>query len=427
MTIIEQNLCTIKRLNHQGLGIGQADKGQVELPFTLQGEKIRFTRHHYRGKSSFVLDEIVITSPHRITPFCQYFSRCGGCQLQHLDRHAYENFKISLIKNELKKANIITDVRPLIIIDNDQRRRVNLQFVKKKEQIYLGFYRFHSHQIINIESCPAALKDISALIIPLKQVLAQALSIDCKGQVFITKATNGLDMMLELKSIATIDADIDMSLLLEFAKNNDLLKLKIKNEYHQKIIYQKQGPYIEFDDIKVEIDYSSFLQANFTADKMLVTLITQYILSSKSNLRILDLFCGRGTFTFPLRKYGVIDGYEFDELAINSAKKAAYNNKINSINFFVRDLFNNPLVSTELSNYDLAIINPPRKGAIEQINALSKSKITNIIYISCNPQSFVRDANILISNNYALEEVIPIDQFYQTSHLEVIGFFKTIQ
>ena len=417
MTILEQNTCSIQLLNNKGLGVGYTNQGTVELPFTLPGEIVKFTRHHYRGKSNCTLDEMVTSSPNRIIPICKYFSRCGGCLLQHFDKNTYKDFKYNLVRNELTRANISTQIKPLFIID-DQRRRVNLQFVKKEEQIYLGYHRFHSHQIININSCPAAAHEISKLIIPLKKILSEILTSDHKGQIFITKAANGIELMIEFKDMNSAKQNE----LVNFAKENTLIKLSIKDSESQKIIYQSEVSYVEFSDVKVEINYASFLQASFAADKILANLVTQY-LPTKNNLNILDLFCGRGTFSFILNKHGAVDGFEIDQLAISSASRAAQSHKLTSINFLLRNLFTNPLQGSELNNYNFAIINPPRKGALEQCAFLAESNIRAIIYVSCDIQSFTRDALILIKGGYNLKEVTPIDQFYWTPHLEIIGFF----
>ena len=88
-----------------------------------------------------------------------------------------------------------------------------------------------------------------------------------------------------------------------------------------------------------------------------------------------------------------------------------------------RDLFTTPLSKDELRPYRFVVINPPRAGALEQIKALAGSKCERIVYISCNPESFARDAAILENEGYKLLEVMPVDQFYWSSHLEVVGVF----
>ena len=87
------------------------------------------------------------------------------------------------------------------------------------------------------------------------------------------------------------------------------------------------------------------------------------------------------------------------------------------------DLFTNPLSTEELRPYRFAVINPPRAGALEQIKALAHSECERVVYISCNPESFARDAAILKNGGYNLLEVTPVDQFYWSSHLEVVGVF----
>ena len=89
-----------------------------------------------------------------------------------------------------------------------------------------------------------------------------------------------------------------------------------------------------------------------------------------------------------------------------------------------RDLFFTPLTALELKKYDCAIINPPRNGALPQVEQLAKSNVNKIIYVSCNPNSFARDIKILIESYFKLTNIIAIDQFYNTSHLELVAIFK---
>lgn len=93
-----------------------------------------------------------------------------------------------------------------------------------------------------------------------------------------------------------------------------------------------------------------------------------------------------------------------------------------------RDLFTDPVSAGDLNSYDYAVINPPRVGAKAQVEELAKSSIEKIAYISCKPQSFISDAQILIDGGYNLTEITPVDQFPMTAHLEIVAtFLKTIR
>lgn len=423
MTLIEHGKCEIEHLNDQGLGISRNSHGKIELPYVLPGEIVAFERHRYRGKTDFILKEVICESLSRIVPVCQYFSACGGCSLQHIHADDYIKFKASLIENLLVKHQITTRVNPLILIPFGVRRRANLKVLKKNDQVYLGFQRVRSHQIINIDECPAILKNMSNLLKPLKQLCLQIFENHQKAEIHLSQAANGMHILFNAKACITL-TDAQNQELENFAISNEVIQIVFESEKSKKIIYQSKFPYVEFDGKKVEIEADSFLQTSTHSDIIFKDLILKFFASDDQPpaVKIVDLFCGRGTFTLPLTKYFTVNGFESEPCAIT-----ALSDSIKKYNLpatvHARDLFAKPLSSEELDKFSYAVINPPRVGAKAQIEELAKSNIEKIAYISCNPQSFIKDAEKLTCGGYKLIEVTPIDQFPMTAHLEIVATF----
>ena len=413
MAIIEEGSCLIEFINKQGLGSGKTKLGLVEVPYALPSEIITFEKHEYRRKSNCLLKNIEKSSSHRITPECKYFERCGGCMLQHMDLETYNDFKLSLIKTVLPSE---TKINPIITIPKGNRRRINLQALKKDERLLLGLHRFHSHQIIDIDNCPAAMSPLSAILTPLKEVLVEVLEHKQKAEIFLTHASNGIDMLLETTSFE-ITPEQERALI-DFATKTKIIRLQFSSSKKAQILFESEKPYVLLGGKKVATDAKCFIQASFESDKILADLVEQYLPQEKGAL--VDLFCGRGTFALPLSKRFNVDGFESDSGAIEALKDASEG----TITLYKRDLFKNPLSKDELLPYNFAVINPPRAGALEQIKTLARSKCKKIIYISCNPESFARDAIILEKGGHKLQEVTPVDQFYWSSHLEVVGVFQ---
>ena len=456
MSIIEEGKCRIEFLNHQGLGVGVTDLGEVTLPYTIIGELVTFERHTYRGKLNCILKEIIEPSPERQIPICKYFTSCGGCLLQHLPIIYYNNFKYNLAFNALSSQNIKTIINPIITVPPSNRRRANLEVIKKNDQIFLGFHRFRSHQIININECPALLPQLSNLIIPLKEVFNQILEHKQKAQIFLTDCKNGIDITITIQEQRHLKSE-QRKILLEFAKEYKLTRLLFRYQKSLDIIQQIAIPYVVFGNIAVEIDAYSFIQSSSLSDQILQNLILKYLsvdtkdhhceyseaiaedkdsvtkdLSKAyaprnddplNSLSIVDLFCGRGTYTLPLSNYFKVDGFETDKTSIKALEHAIINSN-HQIKLERRDLFTLPLTRLELNKYNYCIINPPRAGAQAQSMELVNSNIDRIIYVSCNPESFALDAKILTDNSYILIEVTLLDQFYWSPHIELIGFFK---
>ena len=94
------------------------------------------------------------------------------------------------------------------------------------------------------------------------------------------------------------------------------------------------------------------------------------------------------------------------------------------LNVEARNLDRRPLAGPELDDVDVVVLDPPRAGASAQAGLLAQSPIPVVVYVSCNPQSFARDARKLIDGGYRLETVVPIDQFLWSPHIELVSVFK---
>jgi 23S rRNA (uracil1939-C5)-methyltransferase len=88
-----------------------------------------------------------------------------------------------------------------------------------------------------------------------------------------------------------------------------------------------------------------------------------------------------------------------------------------------RDLFRRPLTTAECDRFDAIILDPPRAGAREQVLQLAEAKTPIIVYVSCNPSSFARDAEILCKGGYRLEWIQPVGQFRWSTHVELAAKF----
>jgi 23S rRNA (uracil1939-C5)-methyltransferase len=89
-----------------------------------------------------------------------------------------------------------------------------------------------------------------------------------------------------------------------------------------------------------------------------------------------------------------------------------------------RDLFRRPLLPSELARFDAVVLDPPRPGATAQAQALAQSAVPAVLYVSCNPASFARDARILYDGGYRLSRVVPVDQFLWSPHVELFARFS---
>jgi 23S rRNA (uracil1939-C5)-methyltransferase len=173
---------------------------------------------------------------------------------------------------------------------------------------------------------------------------------------------------------------------------------------------------------QVTLPPGSFLQATAAGEETLAALVLQLCKGAKN---IADLFCGIGPFALRLATKSKITAFDSDAGAIASLQQAIKDTKgLKPIKAEMRDLFRRPLVPQELRDFDAVVFDPPRQGAQAQVERLAASKIPVVVAVSCNVQTFARDAKILIDGGYKLESVTPVDQFRHTPHIELVARFK---
>lgn len=418
--------CKIQKLTSQGVGAGISEHGDIFVPFVLPGEKInyeRFMKHpnSKREQPKFFLKGIDILSPHRKDPICTHFTQCGGCMLQHLNDKLYVSFKRSLITEPFIEHQLDTNcIQDVVCLPAGERRRANFEVLKKNDQVFLGFHRWKSHQIINLTECHTVDPKIAGLFEPMRQLFCKVMISHQKATVYLTVTAVGVDVSMDIHRDSLEPNSNEV--LEKFAKDHGLVRLIVRENRKRITVYERESPYVLFDGVRVYVEPSSFLQASDRADKVLIELAMNALPDQVH--KIADLFCGRGTFTFPLSRKAPVDGYECDDPALQALQNAA-DREQRQIKTFKRNLFDNPLSAAELKAYDVVVIDPPRAGALSQIQELVNSNVNHIVYISCGPESFARDAKYLTEGGrYNLESVIPVDQFTWAPHLEVVGVFN---
>lgn len=413
MAIVETGTCTITQLNAQGVGMGVSPQGPVLLPYTLPGEEVAFERHAYRNKSNCVLTEVITPSPQRRAAPCPYFGTCGGCALQHVMPEAYGDVKVTMALGQ--QGNLAPE--PLVALLPGTRRRANFQFVKKRDQVFFGYYKYHSDKIVDITHCPVVLPALSDMIAPLKVLLTQLMPNDTRGEIHALVAQNGIDLVWEIPHDLPLRS-IPHAVVESFAQDHGVLRISVHRPQSTQVIVHRGDAVVTFGDTPVRVTGNSFLQASFEADKALADLVCSDL---PKGARVVELFCGRGTLTFPLAQRGSVVAFEGDPVAVRSLKKALHDHPIV---VHMRDLFKDPLVHQDFKVFDVAVLNPPRAGALTQCQNLAKSRIAHIRYVSCNPETFARDAQVLREAGYVLTRLTPVDQFPWSAHLELVGVFQ---
>lgn len=346
---------------------------------------------------------------------CQFFPSCGGCALQGLNEHAYSQIKLNEIQSQLAQHQIVERLEPIFLCAPYTRRRVVLAAIRERGKIILGFHRYKSHEVIAIENCAIAVKQITQnfpLLYSLAETILTRPITACRLDVLATAA----GLSITILDIKQCDETLRRRLI-ELALSYDVARLSFNKE----IILEQRKPQLLFSGVPVTIPPGAFVQATQESEAYMTALACEGLKGVKS---IADLFCGLGTFTFPLSVKACVHAVEQEESALNALEQAYrnYGQNLKAITTQRRDLFERPLKSEDLKKYDGVIFDPPRAGAARQAQELAKSCVSHIVAVSCNAKTFARDLSILVKGGYQITKIFPIDQFLWSTSCEIMAF-----
>jgi 23S rRNA (uracil1939-C5)-methyltransferase len=402
----------IERLGRRGEGVARTERGLVFAPFALPGETVIVEGDGERAE----LVEIVTPAPERVAPFCPHYGVCGGCAVQTLAPPAYAEWKRGLAETALRNAGLDIPVEPLIDAHGTGRRRATFHARFDKGAVRLGFMRARSHDLVEIAACPLLEPGLAAAPAAAR-ALAQALAARGKPlDIGVTLTGGGLDV--DIRGAGALE-ESEMLALLALAERHDLARLA----NHGKLVTLRRPPCVSIGATSVVPPPGAFLQATAAGEAAIAALVERAI--GEGAGRIADLFCGVGAFALRLAAHARVFAVDFDAGAVEALARAAKADPaLRPVEAQARDLFRRPLDAQELARFDAVVFDPPRAGALAQAEALAKSSVRRIVAVSCDAQSFARDAAALIAGGYTARFVTPIDQFRCSPHLELIALFE---
>ena len=396
----------IVTLGAQGDGIARTPDGPIYIPFALPGERVRAG-----GEGSPEL--LSAPSPERRQPLCRHFAICGGCVAQHMSEPLYETWKRGIVVEALRQHGIDVEVGPLHRVAPGSRRRAVLTARREHGNMVLGYHRRRSHELFAVEECPVLQPAIVSRLAGLRAIAVQLARREARLTVLSTPL--GLDVTVE-----GADARLGARTATELARlatDHGIARICVDGE----TIVERAKPALTMGGANVEPPPGAFVQAVAEAETAMVDCV---LAGAGKARRVADLFCGIGTFTFPLARRARVLAVDGDEQALRALDLAARHAQgLKPIETKVRDLFRVPLSTKELAGFDAVVLDPARAGAEAQARQLARSTVPVAICVSCNPGTLARDARILLDGGYALESVTPIDQFLYSHHVEAVAVF----
>lgn len=427
-----------------GEGIGKIDNFTIFVDGALPNETvnikiIKVKKNYGYGK----LIKIIKPSPYRINPLCENFGKCGGCNLLHLSYDEQLNIKSKFIQTNLKKIAKIENIKvpKAIGMDNPFNYRNKASFpINFTDKVNIGFYRPRSHNIINIDNCLIQNPINNIIIQKIKDFIKESnISIynenTGKGDLrhIVTRIANKTNELL-ICIVINNNKFLYKDLLIKNFKdipNIDSIVINYNTKNNNVILGDKvetilgKGYIVDYiKDLKFNISPLSFYQVNPIQTEVLYETALNFC-NLTGNEIVFDAYCGIGTISlFLAKKCKKVYGIEIVPDAIKNAISNAELNNINNAEFFVgksEDII--PKLIFENNIYpDVIVVDPPRKGCDKiLLDAIIKTSIKKLVYISCDNSTLARDIAYLSNFGFKLDKIQPVDMFCMTTHIECVA------
>jgi len=439
-------------LGSSGEGVGKVQGFTFFVPGALAGEKIRFQAKQV--KKSYGIGEltnVLEPSPERVKPVCPVYKQCGGCQLQHLSYEGQLTVKRQQVIDALERLGHFKGIKVEKTLGDDDpwhyRNKMQVPVASgKKGSLDIGCFAQATHRVINVEECfiqKKANNAIAAVVRAwMKEYKIPALEEDARrgivrhvmGRVGVA---TGEVMAVLITNSPMVPHIKDLGKMLREAIPGFKTLVQNVNTRHTNVIMGEKsrivtGPGFIQDSIGTltfNISPESFFQVNSEqAAKLYGEALKAANLTSKET--VVDVYCGTGTITlFLAQKAARAIGIEIVPSAIKDARINARNNKIANAQFVLGDAaVELPKLAQEGIKADVIVLDPPRAGCDQRvINAIAAVKPKKVVYVSCNPASLARDAELLCKKGYKINKVQPVDLFPQTHHVESVVLMSKVE
>lgn len=351
-----------------------------------------------------------------MTGRCRHFGSCGGCALYDVPAAEYRAHKRETVIRALTKFGLDdAQVAEVVEVPPGTRRRGTFKILKRNDQVEIGFHAARSHTIVDMQQCLVLTPSLFALVGRLRDALNALLANGEHGEAHITEADNGFDIALRMNPKLT------PALTAAIAKAAVALKA-IRITWNSTLAFESAAPVVHFGKAAVKLPLESFLQPTRAGEAALRERVIAAIGKATS---VADLFSGCGTFSLVLAEKARVHAVEREQGALDALAAAVKTTQgLKPVTVARRDLFKLPVTARELDKFDAVSLDPPRAGAEAQARELARSRVPRIAYVSCDANTFARDARILVDGGYRMGTVTPVDQFLWSEHIELVAAFE---
>ncbi len=418
----------IERLSGDGRGIAFHDGRTWFVSGALAGEAVEARVLNARGKVVEArLERVLQAVPSRRQAPCKHFDRCGGCNLQHLPHDEQLALKQRLLAEQLQRvAGVVPEqwAEPLAGPEFGYRRRARIavRWDPKARRLDVGLRAEASQDIVAIEECPVLVQPLQTIMRHLPTLLRSLGKPQAIGHV---ELFSGSAEAVLVRHTAPL-ADEDLVRLQAFCQQAGA-QLWLQGEGGPQPVQADQALGFALDPWKLQLAWrpGDFVQVNAQVNTAMIQQALAW-LAPQADERVLDLFCGLGNFALPLaRQAREVVAVEGVQAMVERAAANARDNDVHNARFFQADL-SQPLAGAEWAaeGFSGVILDPPRDGAYEVVRNIAQLGAKRLVYVSCNPATLARDAQVLVEQGYRLKRAGILDMFPQTAHVEAMALFE---
>ncbi len=417
----------IEGMAHEGRGIAHDEQGRpVFIDFALPGERVRFRYTKLRRqRAEGIAEAILEPADERIAPGCPHFGYCGGCALQHLPSEAQLRHKEAVLLEQLRHLGGVAPEQQLAPLTGPlwgyrRKARLAVRYVPKKGGALVGFREKHSPLVAPVDYCPVLDPRVGERIEAIAELIGTLSIPDRIPQIEVACGDDAAALVFRHLDPLS---EADQARLAAFAEETGLAVLRqpgdestitpVAPDPAPQLSYRLQ-PY----GVEVAFQPADFIQINAAVNEAMVHRAVEW-LGPVPGRRILDLFCGVGNFSLPLAQQGAaVTGIEGETGLVERARANAAANGV-AAGFEVADLTTEAGIQRVAGGYDAVLLDPPRSGAQEVLDAVAATGARRVVYCSCGPATLARDAGILVARHgFRLNAAGIMDMFPHTAHVE---------
>lgn len=431
---MKTEIVTIEKIVFGGDGLGRLKNGKVVfVPYVLPGEKVKVKINEEHQDYAFgELVEILEESEDRVSPPCQYYFSCGGCQFQHLSYDKELSLKEEVLKELFRRQGFKGELplREIVPSSSPFFYRNKLRLHVLSHPFRMGFVKRRTHEVLEIKRCLLGDEELNRTLDLLYQCDTWRLLSERVKRVRLEKSL--------------IDNRVTLLFWSLFPINREDLERIYRETGVKSIFYytkgaRPHGPYPPdapyggrklmpaMFDLVYYVQPGVFTQSNWEINLKIMQNVFALGVDAEA---VLDLHSGMGNFLLPLVKGNNLAreflGVDTDPLAIEDGLYTAERNGLNGRLDFQRKSSMEALYEAvqEVKKYDLILLDPPRGGCRELIRLLPDVAVSKIVYISCDPPTLVRDVLLLEKVGFYLKDLIIFDMFPRTYHFEVFALLE---